>query len=70
MFNATQISIKLWQIRVAIHFDAPVVSKQQYQLFTLPGFGRIGLGLVSGLEEPVLYHKDFEIVLLVVNKGH
>ena len=47
MFNATQISIQLWQIRVAIHFDAPVVSKQKFQLFPLPWFGLVGLNFYS-----------------------
>ena len=41
------------------------IVEQQYQLF--PVWGYVLVGLVSGQEEPVLVHKDFEIVSLVVN---
>ena len=39
--------------------------KQQYLLFTLPVVGLTGLK--SGTGEPVLGHKKYEIVSLVVN---
>ena len=39
--------------------------KQQYQSFPLPWFGLVGLEV--GVTEPVLGHRKYEIVLLVVN---
>ena len=42
-----------------------ITHKQQYQLFPLPVVGLTGLK--SGTGEPVLGHKDFENVSLVVN---
>ena len=39
--------------------------EQQYLLFPLPWFGLVGLEV--GVTEPVLGHKKYEIVSLVVN---
>ena len=41
-------------------------AEQQYQSFPLSWFGWVGL--MSGTSKPVLGHKNFEIVSLVVNE--
>ena len=44
----------------------PLLHQQQYQSFPLPWFELTGW--LSGTREPVLVHKNYEIVALVVNE--